>query len=314
MDYNLTYNSFYNENYRKFEKIIKHRLIISKKKKLNFGPVLVDIRTYLSINYPKKIRLLQDSRLDNLYKIFNTRYSLFEKDHIEEIFKKIEKEFNKLSIDYNYTITDLIREIALLEVANEIGRLLHNRSSFFEMFYKADNLEEFEIKEYGNVALENVPIYKKLHRTLYPEYYNNSSSTHVTNKSIVFLKNDNIEEWNEIKNNLGTNEKSFLFYIMCKALSEPNNGKGEYNLPNTELLRLNTIIDFKDEKSFTKNYGDSVHYKILAKGLEHIPSNEQTIFLSNLINNLTNLQLKETTKYIKQILETHLNKLVRKKK
>lgn len=317
MDYNLIYTQLYNLNYLRFEKIIKNRLVKSKAQKLNFGNVSNEIRNYLTAYHSKKLDFLKNNKLEELYSTFQKRYTYFEIDHIEEIFKnKIEKEFNKLVTNRNYTLKDLIKDIALLEIANEIGRLLQIHSSLFDLFYKANEFEEFEIRVYGNYALENVPLYKKLQKKVYPEYYNNDSNTSFSIKPFELLKSNNEENFNGINTsyNLSSEDKSFLFHIMCKALSDANKSNGDYNLPYTELLRLNTIIDFKDEKSFTKNYGDSSHYKILAKGLNHIPVNDRIIFINNLIANLKNLQLKETTKYIKQILNTHLNQLSSKKK
>lgn len=317
MDYNLIYTKLYDQNYLRFEKIIKNRLLKSKAQKLNFGNVSNEIRGYLTKFHSKKIDFLKDNKLDELYSTFQKRYTFYEIDQIEEIFKnKIEKQFKKLVTEKKYTLNNLIKDIALIEITNEIGRLLQNHSSLFDLFYKANDFEEFEIKEYGHIALENVPLYKKLHKKVYPEYYLNDSNLSFNNKPFELLKSINQQNLNEIDNgyDLNSDEKSFLFHIMCKALSDTNKSNGDYNLPYTELLRLNTIIDFKDEKSFTKNYGDSVHYKILAKGLDHVHINDRSIFLHNLIAKLKNLQLKETTKYIKQILETHINRLSRKKK
>lgn len=316
MDYNLIYNQLYDRDYLRFEKIIKNRLVKSKAQKLSFGNVFTEIRNQLSLYYTKKIGLLKDSKLDELYNIFQKRYNYFEVDEIDEIFKnKIERDFNKLVRDQNYTLNDLIKDIALLEIANEIGRLLQIHSTLFELFYKANDFEEFEIRVHGNFALESTPIYQKLRKKVYPEYYINDSNTSFDIKPFKLLKSNSENNSNGItaSYNLSIDEKSFLFHVMCKALSEPNKINGDYNLPNTELLRLNSIIDFIDEKSFTKNYGDSTHYKILAKGLNYIPVNERSIFLHNLIENLENLQLKETTKYIKQILNTHINHLSIKK-
>lgn len=317
MDYKLIYNQLYDQNYLRFEKIIKKRLVKSKAQKLNFGIASNEIRNYLTAYHSKKIDFLKDNKLEELYSTFLKRYTYFEIDHIEEVFKrKIEKHFNELVTNPNYTLDDLIKDIALIEIANEIGRLLQNHSTLFDLFYKANDFQEFEIKDYGHIALENVTLYKKLHKKVYPEYYLNDSNLSFNNKPFELLKIINEENFNEIDtgNELSSDEKSFLFHIMCKALSDANKSKTDYNLPYTELLRLNTIIDFKDEKSFTKNYGDSTHYKILAKGLNHIPVNDRSIFLNNLIANLKKLQLKETTKYIKQMLNTHLNQLSSKKK
>lgn len=81
-----------------------------------------------------------------------------------------------------------------------------------------------------------------------------------------------------------------------------------FNLPYTELIRLNTIIDFKDKFCFENNYRDSNNYKILAKGIEFFPNMERIAFLKNLIEKINDLLLPKTTKYIKELLNKDIIK------
>lgn len=116
-------------------------------------------------------------------------------------------------------------------------------------------------------------------------------------------------------NNLKEDEKAFLFHVMCVALSEKKEEKKEekeesvlFNLPYTELIRLNSLIDFIDKYCFEKNFRDSNNYKILTKGLNHFEKTERIIFLLTLVDNIKIYQLPQTTKYIKTILNNEHNK------
>jgi hypothetical protein len=80
------------------------------------------------------------------------------------------------------------------------------------------------------------------------------------------------------------------------------------------LLRLNTIIDFKDNNAFKDNYRDSNHYKILSNGISFFPPNERLPFLTQLISNIKDLKLKDTTKYLQEFITKIKNEAITKKK
>lgn len=118
-------------------------------------------------------------------------------------------------------------------------------------------------------------------------------------------------------------EKSFLFHIMCKALGDntanntiqKKNNEKPFNLPATELCRLISIIVIKDLNSFDKmKYRDTVHYKILTKGIEYIEKDERIMFIETLLKKIKDLNLSDTTKYIKSILYKEHTKLTNLKK
>ena len=331
MDYNQTYQSYYNRYYNGFEKKIKQLLIESKAGGGNFNELYTEIQKFIKNEIPKRTTIDKNDNLKSLLGIYKNRHTKFdldlpEEEVIDKIFKnQIATEFNKLcvySTNKEYEYKDLIREIALLNVCEQINRLLHNNSNFFNMFYRANMFEGFEIREYLGIGVENTEIYKKLNKILYPDYYMNSNE----NVNIVKIETeresqelDNISKTSgKLSNKLTVNEKSFLFHVMCKAISEKDNKKGtvkdEFNLPYTELLRLISLINFYDEKVFTEKYRDSNHYQILSQGLNHLKIENRLLFLQNLIKNIEEYKLTKTTKYIKEIANKTANQAILSKK
>lgn len=331
MDYSQIYKSYYTRYYDKFEEKIKHIFIDNKARHTSFGLVLNNLLKCLDNEIPVRSVINGNENFKKFQKIFNNRYSYYDEDldqeiMIEQILKnQIKPEFEILtysSLTNRYSFNDLIREIALLNVCHETRRLLQNHSRLFEMFYKTKMFDEFEIRDYRGIGLEQSEIFIKLNKILYPDYYINN------------FENGNIEEvkaeteLTEIENisknimipsnKLKIDEKSFLFYIMCKAISEEKdkkeNKKDEFNLPYTELLRLISLIDFCDEKVFTKKYRDSNHYQILAQGISHFKNEDRLLFLENLIKNIADYRLTKTTKYIKQIANKIAGEAVLRKK
>lgn len=320
MEYSKLYEHYYSGYYNKFQEKIKKNFIAQKIKKISFQESFNLIIDYLDFEIPKRTLVNNDSELILLLKKFRDRYSIFEEDETEEVLKNvIEELFEKLNIQSqkrNYNFNDFIREIALLEVAHEIRRLLSNNYRLFELIYKTRMFDEFEIKEYRSISLEQTDLYIKLNKIVNPKQYQNESQEE---ERVTFL---NTEKENNTKaltlpvNKLNDNEKSFLFHIMCKTINkEPdkNDSKNfEFNLPNTELLRLNSLIDFYDEKVFTDSYRDSNHYKILSKGINYFEEKNKLFFLQNLIAKIAEYKLTETTKHIQEIVSTISHKSILK--
>ena len=175
MDYEKIYQEFYSKYYNKAEILVKNLLIKSKSKDKNFGVPYKQVNNYLSDTLKKKYNLYENDKLTELYQIFDQRYREYEKDEIQKIFaNEIEIAFSKietLELPTNYTYFKLIKEIAIIEIINELHRLWSNNSRLIEMYYKLNNFDEFELREYRGVSIENYPVYKKLHQKLHPEYY-----------------------------------------------------------------------------------------------------------------------------------------------
>jgi hypothetical protein len=139
--------------------------------------------------------------------------------------------------------------------------------------------DEFEIREYSPISMEQSDLFKKLNKIVYPEYYQNNYQNIITEKENDGFKDRNRDDEKKtsipLVNKLNADEKSFLFHVIFKVIREENDNKDEFNLPYTELLRLISLIDFYDEKVFTEKYRDSNHYQILSQGLNHFKKEDR---------------------------------------
>lgn len=188
MEYENIYKDFYSKYYTKTESLIKNFLIKSKSQKKTFEITINKVNHYLIHEIINNDNLYKNENLLELHRIFRRRYSIYEIDQIQEIFEnEIKVAFNKIEtfeLPSNYNYTKLIKEIAFIELINEISRVLSVNSRLIEMFYKLNEFDEFEIRDYKNLSLESYPIFKKLHLKLYPQHY------------IHLTENENLEHYN----------------------------------------------------------------------------------------------------------------------
>lgn len=177
MNYEKIYEDFYSKYYTKTESLIKSFLIQRKSQKKTFGITLNEVNIYLNDVNINNHNLYKNENLKKLHQIFGKRYSIYEIDQVQEVFaNEIKTAFNKIDISElpkDYTYTKLIKETAIIEVVNEISRLLSINSQLLEMFYKLNEFNEFEIRYHRNISIENYPVYKRMHFKLCPEYYTN---------------------------------------------------------------------------------------------------------------------------------------------
>ena len=175
MGYENIYESFYSKYYTKAEFLIKSFLIKRKSQKKTFGITINEVNQYLNNDVINNHNLYKNENLQKLHQTFCKRYSIYEIDQVQEIFANdIKNGFDKINtseLPTDYSYIKFIKETAIIEVANEISRLVSNNSQLLEMFYKSNEFNEFEIRYHKNLSLEDYPIYKKLHSKLYPEYY-----------------------------------------------------------------------------------------------------------------------------------------------
>jgi hypothetical protein len=174
MDYAKIYEAFYSKYYTKTEELIKLYFIKCKSENRAFGYAINNVRVYLTDTVKEKHIIFNNKTLGNLHLIFATRFRDYESDEIQSIFaNEIKTDFDKISSadlpkDYNYI--KFIKDVASLTIINEILRLLQNNSPLFERFYKLNDYQKFEIKEYGDI-LERTAIFIELDSRISPQYY-----------------------------------------------------------------------------------------------------------------------------------------------
>lgn len=179
MDYQNIYDTFYSKYYDKAELFTKLFFIKRQLQNRTFTTSFNHVSSYLNEYCVDNLCVLKNESLKELLTIFNKRYSIYAKNHIAEIFSnEIKINFDKLSseIPKDYTYVKLIKEIAILQALNEISRLLSNNVRLFEMVFSLNEFENFAIKDYNVIALEDTEIYQSLHAKLYPKRENNMDS------------------------------------------------------------------------------------------------------------------------------------------
>ena len=185
IDYEKIYVDFYSKYYTKAEVLIKFYLIKRKSQDKAFGKSHFLVSDYLRNALANNYNLHRNEKLKVVYELFGTRYSEYEVDHIQKIFaNEIKIAFENIEVSQlpkNYSYSKFIKEIAIIEVVDEISRLMSNNSQLLDMFYKANVFDDFEIREHRGISLEHYPVYKILHKILHPEYYE------------PFNKEDNLE-------------------------------------------------------------------------------------------------------------------------
>jgi len=192
--YETIYEEYYNKYYRIAESLVKQYFITSKSKKRPFLYSINEARIYLFKRFIDTYQLNRN-HFEELHTIYNRRYSFYSEDENKEIFLNEVKaaydkiNFSELPQDYSYT--KFLRELAIVEVAKEIDRLLSNNSKLFEMIYISNEFDLFEIKYYRHTLLESLPLYKLLHKKAYPEYYLEEVELEKVNSSLIPSSNDN---------------------------------------------------------------------------------------------------------------------------
>jgi hypothetical protein len=178
MNYENIYEVSYSKYYTKTESLIKTFLVKRRNQNKPFYTATNEVIKYLSHVFYAKYSLSNNKNLDNLHQIFCKRHTEYTINAIQGIFEnEIKIEFDKIKsseLPTNYNYNKFIKSIALIEVENEISRLISNNARLLMLFYQLNDFEDFEIKLHRNLSLEDYPNYQKLLLKLHPEDYVNS--------------------------------------------------------------------------------------------------------------------------------------------
>ena len=301
MDYNQTFSKEYKRIFKVKELEIKGDL-----KKFSSQSITHHRAMGTNMIALKKLREEQsESEYDGLFELFTKSQLKYSKNQIKlSLENDVFPEFKKLNKTEDHAFEIALKELALITATDDIIYLLTENNSLICLMYQTDSLDLFELKNYGT-PVEYTDLHKKLNAKLYP-----NQNTNHTKKVIKQYPMKEIE--NENNNDLNKLDKAFLYHSTCQMLRNEHSQADKDKLPSTELLRLNAICDFKDERFFNDKYRDTTEYKILTKGINHLKPDQKIYFLNNLISKIENLQLAQTDKFLKVILNKAYNRSIKK--
>jgi hypothetical protein len=162
--------------------------------------------------------------------------------------------------------------------------------------FELNDFTDFEIKTYGNQALEDTPTFKKL----YPQKNEIQSSEtifiNLNNESKIETKNKkdkakeillfNISKFSE-------DDKLFLLHICLNK---------SYNIPLSESAKIIVMTSSIDDLSiFFKATNNCTFYAKLNKGINQYSGNPQKEFINNIIIKLEPFGLKNINRTIHTI-------------
>lgn len=300
MDYLKIYNSNYNKAYRTGEVTIKHKLIQFNKETLSFERAS-NLTQESFGNFEKRLLIDKEPKLVELKSIYQKSLSNYAKNAVELVLKnEVRKGFLKLSLNIqsnNYTLESFIKELAILNAANELLRLYNNHSALFKMMYENDYFDSFEIKDYHPIDFRDSKNYTDLLNKFYPlrktpEIFSESFSVIQSYNPFDDLEN-NTPNFNE-------KEKAYLLHLIYKIIED---SKANIKLNNTEFYKVLSIVNLKDDSCLVSdNYKNSNYYRILSGGIEKISLDIKTqdSFIDILISKTRELKLKNITKYLSE--------------
>lgn len=348
----MDYNYILEKLYKKTEFFIIKKFKEFKADDRTFIYSIDQIRISISNYNFRGIIGSNSSLFESCHRYYNHHTANYEKGtpisktidkEVKEEFIRVTKEKKPFDKNYkeidNYHFNLFVHDLIKYDFLRKVENQLSGNSELYKLYFDNNDYTEFTLEKFDDHVI-NSELYRRLYSKFYPnkslpmavkkvnEWGNTVYDIFIDNIKVDNLLNyDNstvksqdikLEKTSEkkIDSNWSVEEKSFLFYILCNVLSNKENNKNNntFNLPNTELLRLVSIIDFYDEKSFTDSYRDSIHYKILSKNIDYFDKDERMIFLERLISKLENYKLKKTANYTKDIRNKTHNLLIKNNK
>ena len=246
MDYEKTYHEFYSKYYDKAEFLIKQFLLKRQSRNKLFSTVINEVNHYLNDYSINKSCISKNENLKKLYLIFDNRYRVYANNHLQEIFfNEIKTGFDKLKtleLANEYSYIGIIKEIALLEALKEISRLLSNNARLFEMMYKLNEFEAFEIRIHSNLALEDYPTFQELHHKLYPSKENNTLGLY----GIETIASGNFEHSDNEKQIYSLFINSMVYYCFLEYRKHIIDFYTDYSYLKKRLEKEKLIHNHKD--------------------------------------------------------------------
>lgn len=296
MDYKDIYEDFYNKTYLNREQEIKIELIRAKSESRAFIPSLNKIIKNTEV-LVKHNDIYSNNILVKLEKVFTENLIEYDENSIELSIKNdLYPEYLNLNEDVlplNYSFPKLIGDLGTLNALNEVNRLFRNNSRLFEMMFGLNDFKDFEIKEY-QMVLDNTPIFKKLHKRLYPETKSDKKATKLE------VPISDIDPRFTLLNN---DEKILLLHIIHNTFFKNNKIDNHPKIDLTDFARVIYLTkDCVESNIFDKNYASKTFYKRLNEGIIYSDSlDKRNKLISSLLEKIDALNLKSIYDHIDSI-------------
>lgn len=302
MDYKNIYEDFYNKIYLNRVQEIKLELIRAKSESRAFIPSLNKIIKNTEVHV-KQNYIYSNIILVKLEIIFKENLIEYDENSIELSLKNdVYPEYLKLnedSLPLNYSFQKFIGDLGSLHALIEANRLFSNNNSLFKMMFQLNNFTDFEIIDY-KMTLEDTPIFKKLHKIIYPNYY----EYHPENKSMAVEDPNN----NSKKKSKEINEEKILKFNISKFSEDERifllhvNYYSKINIPLTEYSKLMLIAHgIADLSLFTTGSKNNRFYDKIYNGIEYYGPSSRREFIDGVIYKIEPFRLTNINKALNLI-------------
>jgi hypothetical protein len=244
------------------------------------------------------------SILNELYEKRNGYSKNYDINVFKIEFKNYFDSKDKIELPENYTSEIIIQEFGIVKALEEAKRLLSNNSRLYELMYKANDFEKFQIVKYDHLA-EYLPELNRLREILSPKQ--NELITHIDN-NITDISKERLE----FIKSINEEERAFMFHLFLKGLrdnvsteeanSNPKKSK-KYNIPTTEALVMPFLCNFQSSNKHLEKNRNSKTYKIVNKGLIEIKAKDEITFLKSILKNCIKLKLLVLADHVKLALD-----------
>lgn len=270
MDYNKIYEEEYNKNYIFEQNSIKDELLRYKEKNKTFSFAHNNILERIQVKINSN-EITKNSALNYTFHVFKISRSNYPEDFIKLALKNDTldhfKSISSQDLPTNYSFINFTTDLAKLMSSNEISRLFNNHSVLFSMMYKLDDFRKFEIVSYNNLALEDTPLFKKLHKTLYPDTYVKIV------KATGEIQTSKYQEVEFEISKFSLEEKLLLLHVCHIKTSK---------IPVTEFCKIMLITNnINDFRMFIEEPSKNYYYTRVSKGIEAYSSIEKKRELIN---------------------------------
>lgn len=270
MDYYKIYKEEYDKNYVFEQNFIKDELLRYKEKSKAFtfahNSILQRIQEKISSN-----EISKSTALNDMFHIFKVSRSNYSEDFIKLALENETLDYFTTSSSKDsptdYSFVHFTTDLAQLMSSNDISRLFNNHSQLFSMMYELDDFRKFEVVSYENVALEDTPLFKKLHKALYPSAYVKIV------KATGEIQTSKYQEVEFEISKFSLEEKLLLLHVCHLKTS---------SIPVTEFCKIMLITNnINDFRIFIEEPSKNYHYTRVYKGIEAYSSIEKKRELIN---------------------------------